>query len=255
MRFLTAEQHQLVVKQLVELGRKLISARRQHSSGFEFTSLMVCFLMHNLSAAEALLRLLNSTTEKWFPATVGYTIVRTMFEIDVTAHYISQQPVERSRRYIKYGRILKKKRMDACLRHCDSRDAQWAEGMKNEWEHHWKEQQNEVNKQYEEVKEAFKKTNSWAGMTIKEMAKAVHHEEAYDIFYAELCSFAHADVKLVDRFLQRESGGLKWSMAADEFDVASVFRYVAIFLSCTIMLFDEQFECGMGGCVDECWNV
>ena len=53
--------------------------------GFEYTSLMLCFLLHNLSSAETLLQLSSSFGNDWFPVTVGYTIARTMFETDVTA--------------------------------------------------------------------------------------------------------------------------------------------------------------------------
>jgi hypothetical protein len=55
----------------------------------EYTSLMICFLLHELSTAETLLRIVGSFGDKWFPVTVGYTVTRAMFETDVTGHYLT----------------------------------------------------------------------------------------------------------------------------------------------------------------------
>ena len=57
------------------------------------------------------------------------------------------------------------------------------------------------------------------------MAKEVNHVEAYDIFYADLSSFTHANVMLANRFLRTkgviDGDGPGWSMRGHEIDVAS----------------------------------
>jgi len=104
IKFLTVEQHQRVLDNLVALAAKVKGARF-HSAGSEYTSLMVCFLLQNRSVATALLRLRDSYGNEWFPATVGYIIVRSMFEIDVTAHYISQAPAGPCRTFAAVYRV------------------------------------------------------------------------------------------------------------------------------------------------------
>jgi len=114
VKLLTVEQHQEVLKCLFELGKQRGGRVPIHAAGEEYTSLMICFLLHSASAAESILRLSTSFGNEWFPTTVGYSIVRPMFEIDVTAHYITKSPVERARQYIKFDAVLNKRKMEAC---------------------------------------------------------------------------------------------------------------------------------------------
>jgi len=58
--FLTLKQHQEVVRHLGDLARNNIDRIPYHSAGVEYTSLMSCFLLHNLSGTETLLRLADS---------------------------------------------------------------------------------------------------------------------------------------------------------------------------------------------------
>ena len=96
---------------------------------------------------------------------------------------------------------------------------------------------------------------NWSGKSIREMAIEVAHAEAYDIFYAELSSFAHVDVSLADRFLRIKNGGPKWTQRAQDFDVANVFRHAASFLTCYLELFGKQFGSWSEKDVHECWEV
>jgi hypothetical protein len=262
IKYLTTEQHVQVLQRLAELARKNKTIP-SHPNGWEYTSLMACFLMHQACAGEALLRLAKSFGKDWFPSTVAYAIVRPMFEIDVTAHYLTQDPVKRARQYIDFGCILEKQEMEACQKHRNSTNPTWPEAMRTEWDHHWAPIKKEVDSDYDRVAPRYQrpkkgggvtKFRTWSGMSLREMAVAVKHEEAYDVFYARLSSFTHADVHLADRFL-RTKPELRWSARAEEFDVASIFKYADVFLTCFLELFGEQFACWSKTDVDACWNV
>ena len=264
VKFLTVEQHQEVLKRLVSLGKQRCSQIPIHSAGHEYTSLMICFLMHNLSAAESLLCLAKSFGNEWFPATVGYSIVRPMFEIDVNAHYITQMPKERPRQYIEFCAILNKRRMEACAKHRKSSDASWREGMELEWQHNWAAREKEIQKKFDAVLSQFtRKENprkgelfeNWSGKSIRKMASEVDHVEAYDIFYSELSSFTHANVHLADRFLQHRADGLIWSQRSNEFDIGNVFRHAATFLTCNMKLFGQQFKTLSDAEIENCWET
>lgn len=229
---------------------------------------MLCFLLHNLSVAESLLRLADSFGHTWFPVTVGYTVTRTMFETDVTAHYITQAPTDRAHQYIEFGHILNKRQMDACSKHRESKHPQWREAMNLVWENHWAPQERDINKKFNAVAPQFTRTRThiirkekqtisqnWSGKTIRQMALEVDHAEAYDIFYAELSSFTHVDVHLADRFLQNHTDGPTWSPRAEEYDVGNVFRHAASFLTCYLRLFGRQFHTWSEEQVVNCWKM
>ncbi len=262
VRLLTVEQHQEVVKRLVAHVRRLKSTQH-HSAGFEYTSLMVCFLMHNTGSVDALLRLQESLGSTWFPVTAGYIITRSMFETDVTAHYITHDRAVRSQQYISYGRVLKKRQMDACAKHRKSNNDSWREGMELEWQTHWASKEQEINSKYKCVQSKFERVTrkgktvpfkNWSGKSIREMAVEVDHEEAYDVFYSHLSSFTHANVHLADRFLRVEEDAPLWSHRADESDVGFVFRYAAIFLTCFLELFGKEFDLWDSDQIHACWD-
>src|SRR6185437_1685054 len=216
VKLLTVEQHQEVLKRLVSLGKQQDRQIPIHSAGLEYTSLMICFLMHNLSAAESILKLASSFSDEWFPVTVGYSIVRPMFEIDVTAHYITQSPKELSLQYIEFCAVLNKRKLEACAKHLKSKNVSWRKGMELEWQHNWATRENEIIKKFDSVASKFtRKENprkgelfeNWSGKSIRKMANEVDHAEAYDVFYSELSSFAHGNVHLADRFLQSRPDG------------------------------------------------
>jgi hypothetical protein len=264
MLFLTAKQHQEVLRRLLGIARDRVGEIPIHSAGFGYSSLMNCFLLHNLSAAETLLRILASFGDAWFPVTVGYAIARTMFEADVTAHYISQMPAERTLQYIEFGAVLKKREMEACLEHCQSENPRWREAMQFVWQHHWAPRQAEVQGKFDAVAPQFSRVSkggrevvfqNWSGKTLRQVAAEVDHLEAYDTFYAELSSFTHVDVRLADRFLHNRPDGPVWSQRAEEGDVGNVFRYGAIFLTCYLELFGRQFNTWSQERVQKCWQM
>jgi hypothetical protein len=247
IRSLNSQQHIEILNRLVHLA-KSAKIKQLHHAGPEYTSLMVCFLNHCLMAADSLLHLHESFGDEYFPTTVGYIIVRPMFEIDVTAHYITKDPSTRAHQYIEYDSVLKKHQMDACKKHRQSKKPDWREGMEMVWNHGWAPIENQVKAKYDAVCSHFSASNNgktirtWSGKSIRQMAIEVDHEEAYDIFYADLSSFTHADVRLADRFLRLKPKGMSWTLQAHEVDTGGVFRYAVIFLSCFLTLFGEEFK-------------
>lgn len=262
MLFLTVEQHQTVLRRLTSLAQGAGNAH-VHSAGHEYTSLTMSFLLHNISATESILRLNESFGSEWFPVTVGYAIVRPMFEIDVTSHFISQSPANRSRQYIEFGSVLRYNKMQSINRHRSSKEPSWKEAMDMIWQHEYANIEHKLTRKYQSVRSKFVSTSSkgretpfhnWAGMKLRDMAVAVNHEESYDIFYSDLSSFTHADVSLADRFLKLRDGSMHWSMRSTEADVGFVFRYAAIFLDCFLTLFGEQFKSWNADQVRDCWH-
>jgi hypothetical protein len=254
---LTYEQHRDVLTKLVKLAKSM-EIKQLHNSGPEYTSLMVCFLKHSLTSAECLIRLYDSFGDEFFPTTVGYTIVRPMFEIDVRAHYITLKPTIRAQQYIEYGRVIEKQQMKAWGKHRNSKKPDWHEAMNIAWHKEWAQRESDINSKYNTIRSKFEKNNkpfrNWSGKTIRDMAADVDHEEAYDIFYADLSSFTHADVRLADRFLQLNSNGISWSSQAHPFDIGGVFRYADIFLSCFLSLFGKNFNLWTEFDVKKCWD-
>ncbi len=261
IKALTNEQHRNVLKKLVDF-RKIIKGIKLHPAGPEYTSLMVCFLSHNLSSADCLLRLYDSFGDEYFPTTVGYTIVRPMFEIDVTGHYITRDAYKRAHQYILYESVLEKQQMDACRKHRNSKNSNWGEAMEEAWQHGWGLIQTEVNSRYDSVRNHFenslkkgKSIRNWSGKSIRQMALEVEHEEAYDIFYADLSSFTHVDVRLANRFLRLSpKEGMSWSIRARPQDIGGVFRYAGIFLTCFLILFGQEFKMWSEKDVEDCWG-
>lgn len=264
MLYLTATQQQEALRRLLILGRSHTDRIPFHSSGVEYTSLMICFLLHELSAARTLLRTCGSFGEQWFPVAIGYSIARTMFETDVAAHYITIAPAERARQYIEFGAVLNKHKMDACLKHRESMKPDWREATSLLWRQHWAPREAAVVNAFNAVAAKFTRTNrdgkeitfrNWSGKDIRQMAVEVDHVEAYDIFYSELSSFTHSDVDLANRYLRLRHDGPGWSQRAEEGDVGNVFRHAASFLTCYLELFGRQFNVWSDVDVQECWAV
>jgi hypothetical protein len=263
MKYLTAEEHVQVVNRLIALlsGIKGVEI---HPAGIGYTSLMMCFAMHSKSACESLLTLYRTSGNDWFPVTTGYLIVRSLFEVDVTAHYISHAPAERSRRYIDFEHVVQKKTLEAIERHRTSGNPSWREGMELLYKTEYAPRRKKIDSDYAKVRSQFedksgKRASSWSGKSIYAMAKEVDHLEAYEIFYADLSSFAHVNVMLANRFLRwegwKEKGrGPLWSQRADEFDLGHVFRYAASFLTCFLELFGKQFKLWDKSQVMACWD-
>ena len=259
---LTTEQHQKVAERLLTIARS-ITGTRYHQAGPKYTSLMVCFLLHNVSAVESLLKLVNTYGNQWFPTTIGYVITRTMFETEITAHYIAQDPRNRSRQYIDFECVLNKREMDTCFKYRDSNNSQWREAMDMLWENVWKPKQDDINHKYQSIRSNFEhrekngkrsQYRNWAGKSLREIAVEVNHQEAYEIFYAELSSFAHVDVCLANRFLRIRPDGLSWTQEPKEFDIGNVFRYASIFFTCFMELFASQFDVWSKEQVRACWD-
>jgi hypothetical protein len=261
MKYLTAEEHRRVVERLLALLSN-VKGVEKHAAGIEYTSLLMCFAMHSKGACESILALNRTFSSDWFPSSTGYLIVRSLFEIDVTAHYITQAPVERSRQYIDFEHVINKKTLEAVERHRMSKNSTWREGMQLLYQHEYASRKALIESNYAKIRSKFENKNgkraiSWSGKTIAAMAKEVDHVESYEVFYADLSSFAHVNVMLANRFLRLEGWkgkGPLWSQRADEFDVAQVFQYAATFLTCFLELFGKEFKLWDKSRVMACWE-
>jgi hypothetical protein len=258
MKWLTTDEHREVLKRLIAIP-KSCAGTRDHPAGFEYTSLMVCFMMHSVGGAESLLALYHRFGDDWFPATTGYVIARSLFETDVTAHYITLDRAARSRRYIAFEHVIRKNTLEAVERHRASPNASWREGMQLMYTMEYSPRKAEIEAAYDRVRGTFedargKRAKNWSGRSIRAMAKDVDHSEAYDVFYADLSSFTHVNVMLANRFLRLKEGAPTWSMRAHEFDVGNVFRYGATFLTCFLELFGREFGQWDRGRVMACWD-
>jgi len=241
-----------ILARLVSLAERApnIAANTEdiHTAGPEYHSLMNSFRMHSVSAARSLEHLYQAFGEDRFPTTVGYAIVRPMFEIDVTSHYITEDPAVRASRFIRFGYIVEKRRMDACAKHRNSGDPAWSGRLQAEWDLCWASREQDITKQCDTFLSTYLPSGKrstlrryWSGLTLREIAEKVNHEAAYDLFYADLSSFAHADVRLPDRFLRINQDGMHWTDKARPHDVFKVFEYSIIFLECFLRLFGRQF--------------
>lgn len=126
----TLEQTQEITKRLNLLARSKVFCEKKlrvHSAGMGYTSLMVCFSSHIMASIETLLFLYKQFGKEWFPSTVGFIILRSMFEIDIQAHYISEEPKERAGTYINFGSIINKRKYEALLRHRNEVHGNWKE--------------------------------------------------------------------------------------------------------------------------------
>jgi len=264
MLFLSTQDHIEVLKNLIALGRPKMFMVSPIKYSNEYTSLMVSFLLHNISASESLLTLYNTYSNQWFPTNIGYIIVRTMFETDITAHYITKDPTKRSLQYIQYGAIIDKKQLAMCINLCNSTNNSTKEYMQLMFKERYKNKEEEINNQYNKIKNNYTHNNkngkktlykNWSGKSIHNMAIEVDHKEVYETLYTELSSFTHVDVKLATRFLRVDLKGPYWSNKASENDLGSVFQYADIFLTCFLKLFGKEMTIWDEEEVDNCWNI
>lgn len=263
MNFLSEEQwvpyHRDVLARLLALASSPAGVPT-HSAGVEYTSLMSCFLIQNIASAQALLSLLGAVGAEWFPVVPAFSIARTVFEVDLTAHYISRSPAERAGDYILFEHVLNKRTMDACARHRQSTDEDWRQAMEIEWDARWRDREGQVNAEFERVRQHFtipgkypKLYNNWSGKSLRKMAVEVGQVEAYDTFYAQLSSFSHGDIQMANRFVKLQPGGFSWSQRANWYDVGEVLHHTAVFAASFLGLYGEEFGAWDDTAVEECW--
>jgi hypothetical protein len=257
IRLLTVSEHRDVLAALVSLGQS-VDTYPVHRAGLGFTSLLVCFHLNQLAGARSILALASEFDLGWFPVGPGYAIARSLFETDINAHYIAADPASRSRRYIDFVHVLNKREMDACSRHRSSPVPSWKASLEATWLQKWSEREAKVNADFDAVAAQFrlgtKVCRSWSGKSLREMAVEVKHEEAYDVFYAYLSSFAHADIRLADRYLRADESGPVWTGRAEEYHVGNVFRHAASFLTCFLELVAREFGVWDVGAPERCWD-
>lgn len=256
LKYLNEEQHIKVVSNLIDFQQR-INPNKTHKAGIPYTSLMNSFLAHNMASATSLVRLRMDANE-WFPASVGYAIARTMFEVNINAHYISLDPEKRSNQYIQFEHVLKYQLMNNYKELSRIPNSQWEEI----WIAQWRDKEIEITSRFNQVKSMFThKTckrsifRKWSDLSLWEMAKEVDHSEAYKTMYEELCSYSHADVNLANKYIRLNPKGITWTQKSKYFERANVFRYVATFLTCFLELYGKELGGWSEDEVRECWNV
>lgn len=261
IRGLTVDQHRDVLTQLVALGQRLPDVT-EHAAGLDYTSLLVCFHLHNLACVRSILALASAFGNEWFPVTPGYAIARSLFETEINAHYIAADPVARSKRYLDFVHVVNKREMDSCAKHRQSPNPGWREASELAWQQKWADREKTVDAEFRRVSPQFRQGSknprictSWAGKHIRDMAVEVRHEEAYDIFYTYLSSYAHANIRLADRFLRATPVGPVWTMRAEEFHVGLVFQQSAIFFTCFLELLAREFGVWAEDASGQCWQT
>lgn len=253
-QLLTAEGHHRVLARLVALAETAPPASAG-SSGELFPHLIHTFLTHQLVSSRALLQLIDSAPTA-FPVVPGYLVARSMFEADVTAHYIAIAPDQRAEEYLGYQAVLAKRRMEACRKHRASVNPSWRDGMAYEWEHYWASREASIDNAYAQVRARYERTSAtgaphqftnWSGLSLRKMAEALNHTEAYDVFYSELCSFAHVDVRLAAHYATPTALG-------QEVGLGFVLRYAAIFLTCYLTFYAGQVSTWPTEAIERCWR-
>src|SRR4029077_9131996 len=99
---------------------------------------------------------------------------RSLFEVDVNAHYISLDPAVRSRRYIAFEHVIQKNTLEAIERHRASSHSSWREGMQLMYATEYAPRKSQIEAEYDQVRAQFEKnrrrSTNWAGKSIKAMA-------------------------------------------------------------------------------------
>jgi len=257
--YLTVEQARERLTRLLNLSRRVQNKFRVHLAGQEYTTVMVSFLLEEISSAETLLRLSNSSGNEWFPINIGYMIARSMFENDVNAHYITKDKINLSHQYLEYVHVQRKKELDTINKYKDTKRESWREFLQLWFKHYWESRTEDINIKFNEVKPDFEEKSgqvyqNWSGKNIREMAKEVDHELEYDISYSRLSSFVHADTRLADRLLNKDASGPDWTPISEDYEVGFVLDYSGTFFDCFLRLFGNEFELWTEEDVDACWK-
>lgn len=265
---LTVEQHQQILERLLALVKNhtQIDLTNKVLEEKMYLILMVGFLNNSISISKTLLNLIKSLKKvEDFPVSVGYVIVRPLFETAVNASYIAKNPDEYVQQYIEFENILKYQKMKAIDKHRNSKKDDWKEGMDALFNEYTENNKSEIENNYQAVLSKFSHPNkkgklicfkNWSGKPIAQMAKDkdVDCEEPFDILYSELSSFTHIDVSVVNMYLKTKSGKISLDMKANVHDVNNVFRYAVMFLTDFLKLFGEEFNTWQKLDVDNCWE-
>ena len=196
--------------------------------------------MHSKSACESLLTLQRTSGSEWFASTTGYLIVRSLFEVDVTAHYISQAPIERSRRYIDFEHVIQKKTLEKLSSVIERVEIHLG---KKEWNFFIR-----TNMHHGKIRLIRPMLMFARNLKIGTANGLLHGRERVStqwprrwttwkptksfmpIFPHSPTSTSCSPTDFFDQKVGRGKGPL-WSQRADEFDVGQVFQYAASFLT------------------------
>jgi len=252
-----------IVSRLHSVGTQKSPEIHDHPVGWEYSSLMRCFLLHILTSVEIMLKLYQDSPD-YFPVTNAYILLRSMFELNITARYISQDPRRRSTAYIDYGCVLSRRRFEKHLKHRNTKREEWRDLVRAmlSYEFNPKRRQ-EISQNYEKVRQKFEFVDkkgrvrqfpNWANKSLRQMANEVDHDLEYDLLYSKYSDITHGTVRLADRFLKIRHRRMSWSTGSQEPDVAFLFRDVGGILSCFLLLLGRQFRLQLDEDIKKCWT-
>lgn len=248
-----------VLQNLLKLSKSEKEVR-MHKSGIEYTAIMNSFLLLMISASESLITLYLSFSKDWFPAIVGFNIVRQMFEIDLTGRYINLEPQKHAQLYVEYDRVIEYKKMNCIYRNLESENPLWRNLLNTIWSS-WNKDKDKIEKNFNDVKHKFGRYNNknkwilfqnWSGKNISEMAKEVDRKEMYDLFYTTLSNYTHSNAMTLRSTIIVERDKIKSTMQTKKEDIGYVFEYAIIFFTSFLELFGEDFKVWNTSEINEC---
>jgi hypothetical protein len=234
-----------------------------HPAGLEYVSLMMSFLLHFCSTIDALIALYKSNPTT-FPVSSALVLTRCLFEVNVTALYISDEPEKRALSFIEYHNILRMQAFTRLTKLKSANNSQWSTYISTAIEQEYAPNQRTIEAEYARVKPQFefidkngklRPFSNWANKSLKDIARLVNHEIEYDLFYAELSEFTHSTVHLADLFLKSSHWPPRWSTHADEDNIDIVFAYASEFFSCFLSRMSKEFHLDIQEQIDSCASL
>jgi len=253
----------VIASRLLDLARTRFindEALQSHTAGREYASLMMSFLLHFCSTIDSFISLwkLNPNI---FPVSNALVLTRCLFEVNVTALYISDNSKERSISFIEFHNVLRMQAFNRLSKLNNVNNSQWSPFITAVLQQEYIPDQKTIEQEYARVKNQFEFTDrngkvrvfsKWANKSLKEIAIAVNHEVEYDLFYPELSEFTHSTVHLADLFLRSKQYPPQWTTRSDEKNVDIVFAYASEFFSCFLSRFSKEFKLNLQKEIDDC---
>ena len=134
----------------------------------------------------------------------AFMLSRVLFELMVTSIYIlNDESGKRFERYVEYDWVTRKKLYDYIFnnKYLLTKLNKKIDGIK-----HKKEDLEEINKEYQWVKNKYKYKNlGWSDKNIKEMAKEIGRIDAYNTVYSLQCTASHSSARNMNEYVKQES--------------------------------------------------
>lgn len=185
------------------------------------------------------------------PLSISYSMIRNLFEIHLTAHYISLKPETRVERYISYESIAeynKVKGLEELKNSSKECYKKIAEEILSQIDIH------SINQEYESIKSRYPRKDNWSGISIREMAKYTDHEEDYIYYYKFLCGFTHGNIKANLKYIHNEKKEVIIANRTNDIERGHIFNMVSQFYACFIDLLGNEFNYSLTEEIKKCWD-